>query len=79
MTFGLEENNMRKIKIAKIGLVEKGGFSRRQFVVTGTKGMVELKPFKMLLCILKIKFKLEKYKNNGKICTNFLSLQTIFL
>lgn len=39
---------MRKIKIAQIGLVEKGGFSRRQFVVTGTKGMVELKPFKML-------------------------------
>ena len=69
---------MRKIKIAQIGLVEKGGFSRRQFVVTGTKGMVELKPFKMLLCILKIKFKLEKYKNNGKICTIFQSFQTKF-
>jgi predicted dehydrogenase len=35
------------ISFAKTCSVEKGGFARRQLVVTGTKGTVELKPFEM--------------------------------
>lgn len=35
------------ISFAKTCSVEKGGFARRQLVVTGTKGTIELKPFEM--------------------------------
>lgn len=35
------------ISFAKTCSVEKGGYARRQLVVTGTKGTVELKPFEM--------------------------------
>ncbi len=35
------------ISIAKINAMEKGGFLRRQLVVTGTKGTVELKPLEV--------------------------------
>ena len=35
------------VSFAKACSVEKGGFARRQLVVTGTKGTVELKPLEM--------------------------------
>lgn len=35
--------------LVKVNSTEKGGFSRRQLVVTGTKGTVELKPIEMLV------------------------------
>ena len=36
------------VSFAKTSAVEPGGFARRQLVVTGTKGSVELKPFEMI-------------------------------
>ena len=36
------------ISFAKTSAVEIGGFARRQLVVSGTKGTVELKPLEML-------------------------------
>ena len=35
------------VSFAKTSAVELGGFARRQFVVSGTKGTVELKPFEL--------------------------------
>ncbi len=44
------------VSFAKTSALELGGFARRQLVVTGTKGTVELKPFEM-------------YENGGKLYT----------
>lgn len=35
------------VSFAKTSALEMGGYARRQFVVTGTKGTIELKPFEM--------------------------------
>jgi predicted dehydrogenase len=37
----------RGVSFAKTCAVERGGFARRQLVVTGTEGTVEIKPFEM--------------------------------
>ena len=44
------------VSFAKVNSTEPGGFLRRQLVVSGTKAMVELKPF-------------EKLVGNGQVTT----------
>lgn len=50
MDFGMAVFEYKNgISFAKTSAVETGGFARRQLVVSGTKGTVELKPFELLV------------------------------
>lgn len=61
------------VSFAKANAVEFGGFARRQLVVTGTKGTVELKPLERyesgdLLYTEKTEYEAFDWNNNGKTC-----------